>query len=144
VRKRTTSSRDLDPLADIEPERAERIRRALRRGEALTDPEDAALAVAAGEQSQAAWRKARWFLLLDGALVAVALAAPLLSLISWTLALFLLAISIPGLLVTFVLVPLLAGRSAEAARRNRALLETFGSEGEAALRRARAAVHRSA
>jgi hypothetical protein len=47
-----------------------------------------------------------------------------------------LAMAIPSLLVTFLFVPHLARRSANAARRNRPLLETFGSEGEAALRRA--------
>jgi hypothetical protein len=57
VAKDATSSRDDDPPANVEPERAARIRRALRRGEALTDPDDAALAVAAEESMHATWRK---------------------------------------------------------------------------------------
>ena len=135
---------DDDPLAGVEPERAARIHRALRRGEALTDPDDAALAVAAADRLQAMWRENRWWRLVDWLLLALAVAAPLLSLHSWKAALVLFAISLPGLLIRFVLLPHVLRRSAEAARRNRALLEAFGSEGEEALRRAGIGERRSA
>jgi membrane protein implicated in regulation of membrane protease activity len=73
---------------------------------------------------------------VECAVIALAIAAALLSILASTFTLVVLAMAIPSLLVTFLFVPHLARRSANAARRNRALLETFGSEGEAALRRA--------
>ena len=142
--RKATKCREEHPLADVEPERAARIGRALRRGEVLTDPDDAALAVAAAESLQTMWHENRWWRLVDWLLLALAVAAPLLSLHSWKAALVLLAISIPGLLIRFVLLPHVLRRSAEAARRNRALLATFGAEGEAALRRAGVAERRTA
>ena len=114
-------------LRELPPERGRAIRRAVRRGEAVADPRDAALAAEVAARMQGLrrigrWYRKRWIIVLH-VLTLVGAAYWVVAGEWWLGALLIAALVYP--FVTFVFFDRLADRARLAEEKNRALAGTF-------------------